>query len=128
MTTESARIRELQREREHLEKLFSDRINFYLVFAAGVFAFVLDKNPENKYAKPALVSVCLISFIMLLALLRTFRLVVKVLDEIREKHHGTAYSQFSRAIRIPGNANKALIALPIILTAFFTYALYMAYH
>ncbi len=36
-------IAELERERKHLETLFADRINFYLVFAAGILIFVFEK-------------------------------------------------------------------------------------
>jgi hypothetical protein len=43
-----ATLEELQKERKHLETLFADRINFYLVFAAGVLAFLFDEH-HPKY-------------------------------------------------------------------------------
>src|SRR5579862_3188389 len=70
---------DLQREREHLEKLFADRINFYLVFAAGVLVFLIDKDPPLRSEKAALFTVVTVSFLMLIALTRTLVLVLLVL-------------------------------------------------
>jgi hypothetical protein len=122
LTTKRPTIEQLQREREHLEKLFSDRINFYLVFAAGVFIFLLDKNPGNTYARPILICIFLISVAMLLALLRTFLLVKRVLNQIRS-HQGEVYSELARGVWFHVNANVFLIFVPFILCAYFGFAL-----
>lgn len=106
-----------------MEKLFSDRINFYLVFAAGVFIFLLDKNPCNTYAVPILLCTFLISILMLFALWRTFLLVNRVLKEIKDAYHMEVYSESAKAITFPVNANKYLIAVPIVLLLYFGYAL-----
>ena len=113
---------ELQEERKHLETLFADRINFYLVFAAGVLAFLFDEHHPKWLERAALLAVTLVSLSMIVALWRTFTLVMGVLDELAEKHKGTAYAFYSNKSKIP-NANYFLLALPIALTVFFIYAL-----
>ncbi len=114
---------ELQREREHLETLFADRINFYLVFAAGVLAFLFGEHHPKWLERMALIAVTMVSLSMILALYRTFELVMRVLEEILEKHKGTPYAfYYKRASWLP-NANYFLLALPISLLLFFVYAL-----
>ena len=128
MAQGKSRIEKLQREREHVEKLFSDRINFYLVFAAAIFIFLLDKNHCNTYARPILISICLISALMLLALLRTYLLVRRVLKEIKEYHEEEVYSNFANAVKcFPPDANITLLCVPIVLLAYFVYALALSF-
>lgn len=118
-------IRELQQEREHIETLFADRINFYLVFAAGVLLFVFDKPHDAMLLKAALAIVIFVSVLMLVALLRTFLLVKAILSEITDHHHEAPYTRYCEHIeryRLP-NANNFLFALPAAMTAFFIYAL-----
>ena len=120
-------IEELQEERVHLETLFADRINFYLVFAAGVLAFLFDEH--HKWLEtPALVAVVAVSVCMLCAFWRTFRLVKSVLDEICEKHGDAVYSFYARKVWEVGNANWFLLMLPVLLTAYFIYALIVSLH
>ena len=123
-TDEIPDIDVLQREREHLEKLFADRINFYLVFAAGILVFLLDRDHPPPLEKAALCTVVLVSVLMLLALTRTLLLVRLVLDEIMEHYKDAPYSRYHEALKyvIP-NANYFLLCLPAALTAFFIYAL-----
>jgi hypothetical protein len=118
-------IEVLQREREHLEKLFADRINFYIVFAAGVLVFLLDRKPPAPIEKAALWTVVFVSVLMLFALIRTLLLVRLVLDEIMEYYEDAPYSRYHEALKyfIP-NANYFLLGLPLALTGFFIYALW----
>jgi uncharacterized membrane protein len=115
-------IEKLQEERAHLETLFADRINFYLVFAAGVLAFLFDEH--HKWLEtPALVVVVAVSLCMLFTFWRTFRLVKLVLDEICTKHPEAVYSFYAKKVWEVGNANWFLLMLPILLTLYFVYAL-----
>jgi hypothetical protein len=117
----------LQEERVHLETLFVDRINFYLVFAAGVLAFLFDEH--HKWLEtPALFFVVLVSLCMLCAFWRTFRLVKFVLDEICEKHPREVYSFYAKKVWEVGNANWFLLMLPVFLTVYFIYALIVSLH
>jgi hypothetical protein len=116
-------IEELQQEREHIESLFADRINFYLVFAAGVLLFVFDKPHDAKLLKVALVIVIIVSVLMLVALLRTFLLVKAVLHEITTEHSEVPYSRYCEHLKLIPNANNLLFALPVAMTVFFIYAL-----
>jgi hypothetical protein len=119
-------LQALQEERKHLETLFADRINFYLVFAAGVLAFLFAEQHPQRLVKPALWTVTILSVLMIFALVRTLRLVLMVLDDL--KPYGTPYTKLSAKMPwyLP-NANYSLIALPIALTAFFAYALLVSY-
>jgi phosphoglycerol transferase MdoB-like AlkP superfamily enzyme len=123
MTQGQTGIEQLQREREHLERLFSDRINFYLVFAAGAFIFIPDKGVSSTYARPIMICTCLISFLMFFALWRTFRLVNRVLDQITINYPKEVYSQSAKAVRFPGNANTFLFFVPLVLLLYFAYTL-----
>jgi hypothetical protein len=114
-------IVKLQKEREHIERLFADRINFYLVFAAGILIFVFDRPHEPELLKDALFAVVIVSLSMFVALLRTFFLVKDVLHDI-ERHRDEPYTQYSKRLRMLPNANDLLLFLPIAITAFFVYA------
>jgi hypothetical protein len=117
-------IENLQREREHLETLFADRINFYLVFAAGILVVLLDKPHDGPMLRFALIVVIIVSGLMLIALARTFLLVRLVLKEITEDHQEEPYSRYHETLRyVLPNANYFLLCLPIALTVFFCYAL-----
>jgi hypothetical protein len=71
----------------------------------------------------ALIAVTMVSLSMILALYRTFELVMRVLDELVVKHKKTPYAfYYQKASTLP-NANRFLLALPISLTLFFIYAL-----
>lgn len=120
-----ATLEHLQAEREHLETLFADRINFYLVFAAGVLAFLFDEKHSKVLETPALIAVTAVSIFMLFALWRTFRLVMCILEELIAKHDKSPIPYafyYKRATWVP-NANRFLLALPFSLTLFFIYAL-----
>lgn len=119
-----ASLEHLQEERKHLEALFADRINFYLVFAAGVLAFLFDDAHHQWLVKPALILVVVLSVLMIIALMRTFLLVTLVLRELNHKHAQNAYSFYRKKLKwVLPNANYLLLSLPIALTAFFIYAL-----
>lgn len=121
----NATLEHLQEERKHLETLFADRINFYLVFAAGVLAFLFDEKHPKVLEIPALLSVTAVSILMLFALWRTYRLVMCILEELLTKHARSPIPYafyYRRATRVP-NANRFLLALPFSLTLFFVYAL-----
>jgi hypothetical protein len=118
-----ATLDDLQKERKHLETLFADRINFYLVFAAGVLAFLFDDHNPKWLERKALIAVTAVSLLMIFALYRTFRLIMGVLKELQAKYETTAYAFYSRSSTWVPNANYFLLALPIALTLFFIYAL-----
>ena len=112
-------LEKLQREREHLETLFADRINCYMVFAAGVLVFLLDKEHANDTLKFALIAVIVASVFMLIALLRTLWLVMIVLDEIVDEYPEEPYSRYHKFLWFLPNANPVLLFLPIVMTIFF---------
>jgi hypothetical protein len=114
-------IEKLQKEREHIERLFADRINFYLVFAAGILIFVFDRPHEPELLKDALFVVVIVSLSMFVALLRTFFLVKDVLHDI-ERYSEEPYTTYSKRLWMLPNANDLLLFLPIAITAFFIYA------
>jgi hypothetical protein len=125
-----ASLEDLERERKHLESLFADRINFYLVFAAGVLVFLVDKQPTFRSEKAALFTVVTVSFLMLIALTRTLVLVWLVLDELMVAYPDAPYPRYHKALEkeplnymLP-NANVLLLCLPLAMTLFFGYALY----
>ena len=122
-----AQLGHLQEERKHLETLFADRINFYLVFAAGVLAFLFGENHAKWLERSALGAVTAVSLLMLFALWRTFRLVKRILDELVAKHQTTPYAFYYKTATWVPNANYFLLALPISLTLFFIYALLMSF-
>ena len=121
-------LEKLQREREHLENLFADRINFYMVFAAGVLVFLLDKEHAPNILKFALIAVIAVSVLMLIALLRTLWLVMIALGEIVEEYSEEPYSKYHNFLWFLPNANLLLLFLPIVMTIFFSYALYQVTH
>jgi hypothetical protein len=116
---------ELQRERKHIETLFADRINFYLVFAAGVLIFVLDKEHAPGILKIALGAVIAVSILMLIALFRTLLLVLMVLKEIVKYYPDLSYSRYCKRLWYLPNANRVLFLLPVTMTALFCYAYYL---
>lgn len=104
-------------ERNHLERLFQDRINFHIVFAS-IFMVGLSQVKEPGIKIIALVTMTIVSCLLALAILRSYRLVGEALKDIRlDKNH--PYTTFQNRVRFPGNANHFLVAIPIILTLFF---------
>jgi hypothetical protein len=122
------RLLALQEERKHLETLFADRINFYLVFAAGVLAFLFTEQHPRWLVLGALWTVTILSGLMLFALARTLKLVLKVLGELVKDYPHEPYPKYRAQMPwyLP-NANGFLMALPVALTGFFIYALIMSY-
>ena len=118
-------LQRLEEERKHLETLFADRINFYLVFAAGVLAFLFAEQHPQKMLRPALWTVTIVSVLTIVALVRTLWLVMMVLHDI-DKCQNAPYARMQAKVpRFLPNANYLLLVLPIALTAFFAYALYI---
>jgi hypothetical protein len=119
-------LRDLQEERKHLETLFADRINFYLVFAAGVLVFLVDKDHPTPIVKWALWIVSIVSVLMLLALIRTFVLVMMVLRNLVRRHPHVAYSKLCKKLKwwrlIIPNANFLLLLLPAALAVLFIHS------
>lgn len=116
-------VHDLQEERQHLETLFADRINFYLVFAAGVLAFLFTERRSEPFIRLALWTVTIVSGITIVALFRTLALVMIVLNELC-KDSKIPYAKLHEKMPwfLP-NANYLLVGLPIALTVFFIYAL-----
>lgn len=113
----------LDSERKHLETLFSNRINFYLVFV-GVFATALTKIDKLAIQKGAVIMITLVSLIMAIALTRTYRLVMSALNQLTKEYPDHPYSRNRSTTWLP-NANHLLLALPWLLFAgYFTATVY----
>jgi hypothetical protein len=104
-------------ERKHLEGLLKDRINFYIIFAS-VFVVGLSEIKDDTIRVAALVVMTVVSSLIGLAVIRTHLLVGKALDEIT-KDETHPYYRFQKEVKFPGNANKFLVWVPVILTTFF---------
>jgi hypothetical protein len=104
-------------ERKHLETLYQERINFYIVFAS-VFVVGLSEMKEGGVKVASLWAMTLVSTAIMLSVIRTFRLVRKALADIKaDEHH--PYTQYQSKIKFPWDANISLVSVPVILTAFF---------
>ena len=111
----SSAVDQVDAERKHLDGLLKDRINFYLVFAS-VFLFGLAKIEFEEFRIYLLSAVTVVSLLISLAVLRTYRLVGKALAELGKDH---PYVKYRKSIKFPPNANYLLVPIPFILTAFF---------
>jgi len=114
-------------ERKHLEGLLKDRINFHLLFAS-VFMAGLASMDDPKLRVWALGAITLISFMIALAVLRTFLLVRKALLEIRAYTPQQPYGRYHDSIWLRINANDILLAVPFILTVAFGMATMFYWH
>jgi hypothetical protein len=112
-------IERVNDERKHLEGLFKDRINFHIVFGT-LFMAGLSTIDDLRIRVIALVTITIVSGLMALAILRTYRLVRLALLDIREDSTHP-YTQYQGNVGLP-NANNTLIAVPFILTLFFLIA------
>lgn len=110
-------IDKVDEERKHLETLFQERINFYLVYASVAVMGVANISDETIRVL-ALWMTLIISVVMSLSLVRTFLLVRMALDDITNRGY-LPYSDYHRAIKFPGNANYFLVVVPILITFFF---------
>jgi hypothetical protein len=117
MTAPPEKIERVDLERKHLEGLLKDRIHFYLVFSSLFFVglYHLDK-PIRRIG---LIAGTLVSIILCLAIIRTFRLVRLALKDIENIDRTHPYIRYREAIRIPPNANTLLVLIPILLTCLF---------
>lgn len=104
-------------ERKHLETLYQERINFYIVFAS-VFVVGLSEMKEGGVKVAALWAMTLVSSAITLSVIRTFRLVRKALADIKKDVHHP-YTQYQSQIKFPWDANISLVSVPIIMTVFF---------
>ena len=77
-----AYIVRVEAERRHLEGLFKDRINFHLLFAS-LFMVGLGKIDDLQVRFWALLTITVVSFLMAVALVRTFNLVRLALKDIK---------------------------------------------
>ena len=102
-------------ERRFLEKLFIDRFNYYSLFAAGFF-FVIFKSDISRVFK--IITLCfgsLIFLLMFLSLLRTNRIINKILDKLTKEYKGYPYSIIMKELRttpswhLPYRSNKYLL-------------------
>jgi hypothetical protein len=114
----STRITRVDAERKHLEGLFKDRINFHLVFAS-LFMVGLSKIDDLGVRVGALATITVVSALMAVALLRTYKLVRQALDEIKSKDPLHPYSRYQENVRWPPNANGTLLWIPFLLSIFF---------
>lgn len=113
------RIDRVDAERKHLENLLVNRINFYLVFTPVYLAGVYQIQIGPGMRLLALVVGTFISALLGLAIWRTHLLVQKALEEIGELAPRHPYIDYKRKISFPGNANKMLVWIPLIMTLFF---------
>jgi hypothetical protein len=108
---------EVEREREHLESLYQERINFFVVFAS-VVVVGFGEIHDRPILIGALWAMTLVSTAITLSIIRTFRLVMKALAEIKADHTHP-YTRYWHAVSFPWDANKSLVCVPVILTIFF---------
>jgi hypothetical protein len=114
-------------ERKHLEGLLKDRINFHLLFASVFMAGFssLDNAEMRRYG---LLAITIISFMIGLAVLRTFLLVRLALREVRTATPKMPYGRYHDSVWLKLNANDILLAVPFILTGFFLMATLYYWH
>ena len=105
-------------ERKHLENLLVNRINFYLIFTPVYLAGIYQIQIEPPMRLLALVVGTLVSALLALAILRTHLLVQETLNEIKRIDPDHPYINCKRNISFPGNANKILVWIPVIMTLF----------
>jgi len=110
-------IEKFDAERKHLETLYQERINFYIVFASVFVVGLTDMKP-GLMRVAAVWTITLVSTAIMLSVIRTFRLVRKALADIKaDEHH--PYTQYQSKIKFPCDANISLVSVPVILTVFF---------
>jgi hypothetical protein len=78
----------------------------------------LPEIKDDQIRVAALATMTLVSFLLGYAVVRTHRLVGKALDEI-EKDDIQSLTRWRKEVKIPGNANNALVWVPVIVTIFF---------
>jgi hypothetical protein len=110
-------IEKVDPERKHLETLYQERINFYIVFASVFVVGLADMKPGFMRVA-AVWTITLVSTAIMLSVIRTFRLVRKALADIKKDVHHP-YTQYQSKIKFPWDANISLVAVPLILTVFF---------
>jgi hypothetical protein len=104
-------------ERKHLESLLKDRMNFYLVFSSVFLLGAFRIEGSDSVARIlALSAGTIVSLLIALAVVRTNRLVGRVLAQLSDGH---PYQVVKRCMCFPPNANHLLIAVPFILTTLF---------
>ena len=104
-------------ERKHLEGLLQNRINFYLIFI-GLFLGSLYQI-YGVMREVALVAGTVISFLLTLAICRTYGLVARALRDIEDIDPTHPYIKYRRDISFPPNANHVLVIIPIGVTLLF---------
>ena len=111
----------LNEERQHLEGLLKDRLNFYLVYASLFLlgSYRLKDDPELHWL--VLIIGTIVSLLMALAVLRTHLLVRHALIAIgKQEQH--PYRWLKDKVKLfPFNANYLLVAVPFVLTFLFGY-------
>jgi hypothetical protein len=110
-------------ERKHLETLFSNRLNFYLVTSVAAFATTLSNVPNPNERRVAFLVLLVASVLMSFALTRTYFLINSVLSRIlRDKEYEEhPYRRIYYENPLP-NANHFLITIPWLLTLVLFYA------
>ena len=104
-------------ERKHLEGLLKDRIHFYLVFSGLFFAGIYQLHEPIR--RIGIVAGTVVSILLCLAIIRTFRLVRRALKDIETIDKTHPYVRYRSAITVPPDANYLLVSIPILLTCFF---------
>ena len=112
-----AYIVRVEAERRHLEGLFKDRINFHLLFAS-LFMVGLGKINDLQVRFWALLTITVVSFLMAVALVRTFNLVRLALKDIKSDDTSPYFKYQKETWWVP-NANIILITIPWVLSFFF---------
>lgn len=110
-------LERVDRERKHLEGLLKDRIHFYLVFAGLFFAGLYKLDEPMK--RTGLVVGTIVSILLCLGILRTFRLVIRALKDVEKIDPTHPFIRYRKGIWFPPNANYFLVGVPIVLTCLF---------
>jgi len=127
MSDDKSEIQLVNEERKHLEGLFKDRINFHLLFAS-IFMAAFTSLDNAELRRYGLLAITIISFMIGVAVLRTYLLVRLALQEIRAVQPKTPYGRYHDRVWLKINANDILLAVPFILTVFFFMATIYYWH
>ena len=97
-------------ERRYLESLLKDRFNFYMVFSSFAFAGIVSSSDELPFKEQAVWVVIVISFLFLLAVVRTICLINHILKQLEALDKEHPYVKAKNACTF-FNANYAMGAI-----------------
>lgn len=123
-----ADLEDWDNERKHLESLLKDRLNFYLVYASlFVIGSLRLKVVAPELYFPVLIIGAVVSFLIAVAVWRTYVLVRQALAKIKSYDHHP-YTSLCKEIQFwRYDANHPLLAIPFLMTAFYGYLIWKSW-